>query len=473
MTKILLINPPAAEGIKMVREGRCMQREGAWAAVWAPISLATIAAVLKKNRHKIKLIDAIVENLDFTDIGIIIRGFDPDLIILNTATGSIISDLSLASLAKKIKPRVLVAAFGIHVSVLPEECLNSQPSLDFIIRGEPELTSLELADTISCRGDISQIKGISYRHKNQLINNPDRQLLKDLDSLPFPDWGEINTKNYRMPFSGKPFLLVATGRGCPFQCLFCADRIYYGKNLRLPSPERVVDEIEDDINKYNVNEFLFWTESFTLNRQYAISVCQEIINRNLRIKFVVNSRVDNINQDLLNVLKKAGCFMIGFGIESGDDRLLLSMKKGITVNQIKRAVIASNEAGLDVTGHFMIGYPGETKRTIMKTIDLACTLPFDFAQFYCAVPFPGSDLYPLALKNKWLITDNWIRFEQNYSVIKTTKLTPNEVMHWRNVAYRKFYFRPKIIIRSIMSIRSIDALAWFTQSVFKFLNWTK
>lgn len=468
--RVLLLNPPAAKGVRMVREGRCMQREGAWTSTWAPISLATIAAVLKKEGFTVKLNDCIVESIDFSSLKKIILSFRPDLVILNTATPSIISDLSVSDLVQKINPSIKTAAFGIHVSALSEDSLKMNKNLDFVIRGEPEETAKQLIQRLRQNKSLANLPGISYRQGKKIIHNQDR-FIANLDSLPFPAWEEVKIENYRMPLSGKPFLLVGTGRGCPYNCLFCADKAYYGQRLRLRSPQKVVDEIEYDFKRFKVREFLFWAESFTLDRKFALEVCQEIIKRRLSIRFVVNSRVDHVDRELLYLLKKAGCFMIGFGIESGSDRVLRLINKKVTVSQIKKAVNLSKKAGLSVTGHFMLGYPGETKSEILKTIKLACMLPFDFAQFYCVVAFPGSDLYDLALKNKWIINKNWEFFEQNFSVLDSVNLNANKVMSLRRFAYRKFYLRPKIIFKTLSQIRNLQSFSFFLRSVFNFGGW--
>ncbi|MFZ5366479.1 MAG: B12-binding domain-containing radical SAM protein [Patescibacteria group bacterium] len=471
--KVLLLNPPAARGVRMVREGRCMQREGAWTAVWAPITLVTMAAILEKEGFKVKVVDTIVEKIDFPGLKKIIANFQPDLIVVNTASGSIESDLSVASFAKKIDPKIKVCAFGIHVTALTEDCFKLEPPLDFIIRGEPEMTTLELAKNLGKEKHLSRIKGLSWRQDSKIIHNPDRPAIADLDSLPFPAWEYVNVDNYRMPFSGKPFLLVGLGRGCPYNCLFCADKTFYGQKLRLPSPGKVIGEIEGNLKKFKVNEFLFWTESFTLNREFALQVCQEIIKKKLKIRFVVNSRVDHVDRQLLKELKKAGCFMIGFGIESANKEILAAMRKGVTVSQIKKAVRLAKEAGLEVTGHFMLGFPGETQASIIKTINLACQLPFDFAQFYCTVPFPGSELYGLALKNNWLTTRDWSRFEQNFSVLNLPGLSASKVMELRRLAFRKFYFRPKIILKTLAQFKTPKVAIWFFKTAWNFWRWTK
>ncbi len=447
-----------------------MQREGAWTSVWSPISLATIAAVLEKGGFETKLVDAITENVGFTGLGKIIKDFKPNLIVFNTASGSIESDLSMATFAKKLNPQIKTSTFGIHVSALPDDCFRIEPKLDFIIRGEPEETTLNLAKSLKNNGGLAVVKGISWKNGQKIIHNPPQNPIKNLNDLPFPAWEKIDVANYRMPLSDKPFLLVGTGRGCPYSCVFCADKVYYSRGLRLPSPFRVVDEIEYDQKRFKVNDFLFWTESFTLNRDFAIGVCEEIIKRGLKVRFVVNSRVDHVDQQLLVKLREAGCWQIGFGVESGVNKVLKTMKKCIKVDQIRNAVLASKQEGLLVTGHFMIGFPGESRETILTTIKLACDLPFDFAQFYCAVPFPGSELYQQAIDRGWLESSNWALFEQNFSILTSPNLSAKEIMELRRLAYRKFYLRPRIIFKTLSKIRSPKYLL---KALTGFVDWAR
>ncbi len=255
--KVYLINPPAANGVEMVREGRCMQRKGAWTAVWSPISLALCAAVLEKHKFKVKLSDCIVEKIDNQSLAQKIKSFKPDFVVLNTSTPSIESDLAICDLVKKINPKIKTAVFGIHVTVLPKESLEISNGLDFVIRGEPEYTVLELAQKIESGNNFDKVQGITWRYNRKILVNLSRPLIKNIDELPFPAWNLIDKNNYVMPFTSKPFFLVATGRGCPYQCTFCADHAYYGRMLRLRSPKSVVDELEHNQKVYGVSAFLF------------------------------------------------------------------------------------------------------------------------------------------------------------------------------------------------------------------------
>ncbi|HBU69407.1 MAG TPA: hypothetical protein DEE98_03380 [Elusimicrobia bacterium] len=472
---IYLINPPAADGVKIVREGRCMQRKGAWTSVWSPISLAILGAIARQSGHTVKLSDCIVEEIDFNELKNLASQFKPDLAIINAVTPSIESDLSTCRYLKEANPAVLTAAIGIHPTTLPEDCLNAEPALDFVIRGEPEATVKEMLAALAQGNDLtlSAITGLAFRKNGRLFREPDRKPIEDLNELPFPAWDLIDTELYTLPFSNKKFLLIATSRGCPYPCRFCADAAYYGKKLRVRSPKNVVDELEWAKNTYKIDEFLFWSESFTINKQFSIDVAREILSRGLKISWVCNSRVDNVDIEMLRLFKKAGCWMIGFGIESGNQNILNSMKKGITVEQIESAVKASHEAGLEVTGHCVIGYPGETVETIKDTINLTKRLPFDFVQFYCSVPFPGSELYAQAREMGWINTNNWMFFEQNFCVMDTPQLKAKDAMKWRSRAYRQFYLRPSVIIKTIRRLSNWKEFINFLRMAKDFLTWVK
>lgn len=469
--KAILINPPEAHGVKMVREGRCMQREGAWTSIWPPISLALCASMLESLGIEVIVHDCIVGEIDFPELETIAQEFKPDLAVINTATPSIESDLSVARVIKKVHPEATTVVIGIHVSALPEECLQLEPAVDVVIRGEPEFAVRDVAMTIRGSAELTQIDGISYRENNRVTHNMDREPAQNLDELPFPAWHLIDLNKYLMPFTTEPFLLVVTGRGCPYRCIFCAAKAYYGSRLRLRSPALVVDELEWAKDKLGVSNFLFWAESFTMKRKYALMVCDEIMRRGLKIRWVCNSRVDHVDYEMLKKFKEAGCWMIGYGIECGTQRILDVMRKGTTLEQAREAAAAAKKAGLEVTGHFVLGFPGETEGDIWQTIRFAKELDLDYAQFYCTVPFPGSELYELARKNGWIDTEDWARFEQNYSVLDLPEMSASRVMTLRRRAFKKFYMRPKMVIRTLVKVRSPTEFLNFLRMIRDFITW--
>lgn len=469
--KVLLLNPPADHGVRQVREGRCMQRAGAWTAIWSPISLAITASVLRDRGFEVKIIDAIVENLDFLDLNKILIDFLPKVVIMNAATPSMESDLSTCQVIKEVNSEIKTAVIGIHGTCLPDDCFRMQSCLDFIVRGEPEFTVLDLCVAIDKGVELKSVDGLSYRENESYFHNPDRAFVDNLDILPLPAWDLVDIDKYRMPFTNKKFLLVATGRGCPYQCTFCADNAYYGKKLRLRSPKKIVDELEWDVLQFDVKDFLFWSESFTINTDFAKQVADEIISRKLDINWVCNSRVDNVDSEFLVKIKKAGCWMIGFGIESGNQDILNSVKKGINVKDTVKAVELSKKAGLEVTAHCILGFPQDTKETILETVEFVKKLEIDYAQFYCAVPFPGSELYKEAIDKRWMCSQDWRMFEQNFSVLNTPSLSAKEIMRLRSFAYRSFYFRPQKITKILKQIKTIPQLINLIKGTADFLGW--
>lgn len=469
--KAILINPPEARGVKMVREGRCMQREGAWTSIWPPLSLAICASMLESLGVKVALHDCIVEEIDIPKLKTMAEGFKPDLAVINTATPSIEGDLAVSKLIKEVNPAATVIGIGIHVSALPEECLQLEPALDIIVRGEPEFAVRDVARAVQSSANLAEIDGISYRKGEHVVHNKNRVPAPSLDELPFPAWHLVATTRYLMPFTTRPFLLVVTGRGCPYHCVFCAAKAYYGSRLRLRSPKLVVDELQWAKSELGVSDFLFWAESFTMNREYALAVCDEILTRGLKIRWVCNSRVDHVDYEMLKKFREAGCWMIGYGIECGTQRVLDDMKKGTTLEQAREAAKAAKRAGLEVTGHFVLGFPGETQSEIWQTIRFAKELDFDYAQFYCTVPFPGSELYELARKRGWMNTRDWARFEQNYSVLDLPKMSAAQVMTLRRQAFRKFYVRPRMVAKTLMKVRSPTEFVNFLRMVRDFVTW--
>lgn len=469
--RVFFLNPPPVAGINIVREGRCMQRTGAWTAVWAPISMAQTAAVLRDVNVDVRLVDCSVEDIDHEDLSRMIADWKPDLVVINTGTPSIESDIAIASLAKEAWPGARTLAIGIHPSARPDDCFGFDRNLDMLVRGEPEYTIRDTVLAIDNGTGFEGIDGLSFVDDGVIKHNDDRKFIEDLDELPYPAWDLIDTGNYCLPFTGHPFLLVATARGCPYGCKMCVNKAYYGANRRRRSPQKVVDEMEWVVEEFGVKDFLFWTESFTTDQDYAIETAEEIIRRNLDVRWVCNSRVDTISPRLLKTIKRAGCWMIGYGIESGTQEVLDLMNKGATIKDAVVAVRMAHDVGLEVTGHCILGFPGETKETMRSTVEFTKFLKLDYAQFYCAVASPGSKLFDHCKENDWLDDSDWKYFEQNYSVITTPQLDSTDVMKARDQAYRQFYSQPYVVFDTLRKLRTRHDIANFAGMIKDFVTW--
>lgn len=471
--RIYLLNPPPDGGINLVREGRCMQRTSTWTAVWSPITLATCASLLRDQGFEVRLTDGSVEDTSREKVRSFLAEWQPSLVVINTATSSIAYDLATADLVKEVCPEAKTLALGIHPSALPDNCFQMNDAIDMVVRGEPEYTVSDAAQALRSGSGLEGVQGLSYRQDGEVFHNEDRPFIDDLDALPYPAWDLIDTGLYRMPVTGKRFLLVGTARGCPYGCKYCTNKVYYGAGVRQRSPQRIVDEMEWVIREYGINEFLFWSESFTNDQQNAIDTAREITRRGLDVRWVCNSRVDTVSPELLKAIKEAGCWMIGFGIECGNQEILDLMKKGATVQDAEKAVAMAHDVGLEVTGHLVLGLPGETEATMKETYQFAKDLKLDYAQFYCAVAFPGSRLYQECLEAGYFETDDWAMFEQNYSIITTPGLEAKAVMRARERAALFYYCQPRVVFHNIKKIRSPRDLLPFFHSLKSYLGHTR
>lgn len=450
-----------------------MQKSGVWTTLWPPLSLALCAAILEQEGFSVKITDYPASMLDCADLKRHLLDFRPDLIIMSTATPSIQYDLETLSLIRKTAPACRTAAIGVHVSVLPDETLSQCADLDYIIRGEPEYTAKELAISLREGKDGAGVPGLSYRQGDRIVHEPDRPWIEELDSLPFPAWHLVDTSRYVLPFSRRPFLSIFSARGCPFSCIFCADHTYYGKKLRKRSPARIVDEMAHDMATFGISDFLFWTESFTFSRELVMEMTGEIGRRKLNVRWYCNSRVDHVDRELLTAMKKSGCRMISFGIESFNPEVLKNIKKGTTPEQAEEAVRLSHQCGLEVIAHCIFGLPGETEESMRDTVRRICRLPVDYAQFYAAVPFPGTEFYR-SVSDRIKDTDRqWKNFEQDKYILNTGELTSDVVNRARNEAYRAFFFRPGMVGKVVRKSLEEGGLSQLFRLWTDFSSWVK
>ena len=465
--KILVLNPPAWKNQDFIREGRCMQTKSSWAALWMPLSLCYIAAVLRDRGHQVKLIDSIAARFNIKKLVKETAVFDPELVILNTAIPSIEGDMNCASILKKTFPGVKIAVTGVFPSIYERESLADYPDIDYAIMDEPEWVSARLPEIVSGNCPLDSVKGLIYRNGNDIIVNGRQDLAANkLDDLPFPARDLLDNNAYRLPTNGQKFTLLNVGRGCSSKCIFCIANLYYGRKFRKRSTENIILEIEHCRNKFGISNFLFWGESFTTDPRYGEEICDEIIMRNINITWLITSRIDTLNQDLLKKMKKAGCILLGLGIESYDQGVLNKACKGVTADQIDRAVQMAKDAGIKTMGHLMFGLPGDTKESAKKSIRFACN-NLDYAQFYAAIPYPKTILGKIATENNWIVESDYSRFEQTRAVMGNGILSAKEIMKLRDHAYRRFYFRPKMFIQALREVTSLSSLF----SILGFLKW--
>lgn len=446
-----------------------MQTKSSWASLWMPLTLCYISAILKKLGHEVRLIDAIAEKLNIEKLTNISESFNPELIILNTAIPSIEGDMNCAATLKARIPAAKIAVVGMFPTLYEKECLEHYSTIEYAVMDEPEWVCARLADVVSGIASPESVKGLIYRNINDIIINEKQNLAENnLDDLPFPTRDLLNNEAYRLPTNGKKFTLLSVGRGCSSNCIYCVANVYYGRRFRKRSVDNIIREIEQCVNEFKITDFLFWGESFTADMKYGEEICDAIIRKRLKITWSTTSRVDSLNQDLLYKMKKAGCILLGLGIESYDQNVLNRARKGITTVQIDKAVEMTRRAGLNTMGHFMFGLPGETKESAMKSIRFACK-NVTYAQFYAAIPYPKTELGRIAAGNNWIVESDISHFELTRSVMGNESLSAGEIRKLRNIAYRRFYFRPKMLLQTIREVSSISSFL----SLLNFMNWIK
>lgn len=443
--KIIIINPPSET--KVIREGRCEQSADSYQYLMVPISLPSIAAVLLEKKFEVKIFDCIADNISFYELGEKIEQENPFLVIVNVATMSFEMDKEVAKICKKLG--IKCSAMGMHVTTLPKQSLE-ESEFDFVIKGEPELISLNLAKAIKGKKDLKKIKGIAYRKNSKIYENGNEKLIEDLDAMPFPARHLINNEKYIAPLTKRPYTLIVTGRGCPYGCIFCTADKYYGKKQRRRSPENIVNEIQEVVEKYGIRDIGMWSDTFTFDKNQVIGISKEIIKRGLKIKWFCNSRVDTIDKEMLYWMSKSGCKVITFGVESLDEKILKNIRKYITLEQVERAIKLCKKYKIQGQLHLIFGLPGETRETIEKTIKRVIKIDPDYAQFYCAVPFPGTEFRKQVNEKGYIDSGKtWKDYEINNAIVSYPRLSSKEIQEAKKKAYFRFYFRPKYIFRKM------------------------
>ncbi len=359
-------------------------------------------------------------------------------------------DLALAAHLKQDRPQLRTAVFGTFPGAMQAATFARAPELDAILVGEPEASAPALLDAWA-EGRSTAPPGVALPGRE---TDTPPQFVSDLDALPFPAWELVEGGPYRLPLSGRPFLMAAPSRGCPHPCSFCTARAYYGTRLRKRSAERLADELQRDIERFGVRDFLFWADTFTMDRGHVLGLCEEILRRGLRIQWACNSRIDSIDEEMMAAMRRAGCWMVSFGIESADETVLREAGKRIDPRAVRTTLDAANRHGLVCSGHFILGLPGETRASAKATIDFACGLPLQFAQFYAAAPWPGARLFDWAVRESRMgEEDAWRGVSQEDAGISLCELSAAETGELVAAAYRRFYRRPETLWAALRQLR--------------------
>jgi len=465
--KVFLIYGPT--GLYM-RDDRCQAPvEGMTAQPnRAPLDLAYMAAMLEREGAACRIRDYAAEGLSWKDFEKDLLLFGPDLLVVSVTTPTFERDLEACRIAKGLIPDITTVAKGAHFSPKDEEVFLSHREMDLAIRGESEHAIVEIASGRSYR----DILGLTYRQGDGLKRNARRPYIEteDLDRLPFPARHLIRNELYTAPDTGEPITLINVGRGCPHRCIFCAVSIASGFKLKVRSPANVADELEECVKRHGIRNFFFRADTFTWNEDWTVEVCREILRRDLKIRWGTNSRVDTISPRRLEWMKKAGCWIIGFGIESGNDESLKLMKKRATCADARRAVYLTKRHGIKTYGLFIVGLPWETRAMVEDTARFMRELDPDFADVNIAYPLPGTEYYRMALEQGLFREEDFGKGDYSKAVVRTSSLSSGDLVRLRRKAILAFYLRPSYIWRTLAGIRSFGVFRNYIYHGLKLLG---
>jgi len=433
----------------------------------SPLNLGYLASYIRQQKPKfeINILDCDALNLSYEQIKEYIAKKGPDIVAITMPTPVYEHAVRIADLTKELDKKIFVVVGGPHPTALPKETLLEK-SIDFAVIGEGEFTLLELLEELEKnKKNFNKIKGLAYKDENgNIFENERRELIKNLDLLPFPAKDMMPLDVYyssalKRITSGASTNMI-TSRGCPFNCNFCMAQTIWGRQTRFRSIKNVVDEIEENIKNYNVTDFIFHDDFFTVNRQRVLEFCDELKKRNLNINWVCQARCGAVDKEMLRAMKNAGCGKLSFGFESGDEDILKLMQKNNTLANARESARLCKKVGIKVTGYFILGYPGETKEAIEKTIQFSQELELDTVGFFIATPYPGTELFRLAMEKNYIKKPiKWKTFAPLSSgtpPMDIPNITKEELLALKKKAYQSFYLRPRYIFKKLSEIKSID-----------------
>lgn len=428
-----------------------------------PLSLAYIASLLLGKGHEIKLLDANILNYKVDKAVSEIKNFNPDILILtstpvdrwecpNSRIDSVFEVIDKAD----VNPTILT---GSHGSSTPEWVFK-KCNVQYIIRGEPEITVLNLVEAIRQKKDIEKIKGISYKVNDKIIHNENASRIENLDNLPLPAYHLLPMEKYRYGFPDlpQPFSTILTSRGCPFNCIFCLKIMFKDKYI-VRSPENVVKEIEYLVKNFGIKSIFFQDWEFTVDKERAKEICGLILEKNLRISWGCNARANDLSDELVRKMKQAGCARINIGFESGSQKILDKANKGVKVKNMESAVKICRENGVNLGMCAILNLPGENKKTIKETFDFFAKNKIESMTPSLAIPYFGTPLFKkLKASNKKTIF-NWNNIEKYAGKVDVKQSPRIAQFYYRHLRFKNkfglfYFFHPGFYLRILKFIKN-------------------
>jgi len=422
-----------------------------------PIFLSYAVALSRAAGIDTGFLDGVVDELGIEDYAARVHEIAPDLVAMECSTPSIDHDLKSVRRIKELRPRTFVALMGSHATYFHKQLLEENPEIDAIIRGEFEVTIRELALALKNGKPLKDVAGLTYRDGQAIKTTPDRPFDLDLDAWPYPARDIVPIEKYQTAqYQGKKGTFMLSSRGCPYRCTFCLwPGTMVGRDFRSRKADAVVDEMEHLVRHYGVDDIYFDDDTMTIDRERLLEICRLIQERELKVHWIAMGRVDTVDEELLREMRNAGCDNVYLGVESGSAEILKRLKKGIQLSQVEKAFQIARKVGIKTQAFFMLGGPGETKETLKETIDFAVKIDPDNAQFAAAVPYPGTEMYEEANRKGYLKAQTWEDYAARDIVLETETLSRLDLEKARLEAYRRFYMRPKFILRTLRRLTNV------------------
>jgi radical SAM superfamily enzyme YgiQ (UPF0313 family) len=422
-----------------------------------PLGLAYIAAFLRHGGHEVAIEDMRHRGTTRIQLRQTLQRFGPEVVGIGMYTATVPVAREISTIIKKISPSTVVVVGGPHPAGAPEECARD-PHFDYTAVGEGEQMMLEFCNTLEEGGDISTVAGLWYTEELNdpsapLKVNEERGWIEDLDSLPWPARDLLPPlDSYKMTmfqYREWPASTIYTSRGCPYSCIFCERREILGNRFRVHSATNVVDEIEHLRDEFGIREIFFYDDTFTLDARRVHAICEEMLRRGLRMSWNISTHIGTVDQELLRIMRKAGCWQIAYGIETGDPEVIRDILKGTDLETVRERIQWTVEAGIEAKGLFMIGHPTDTPESIHRTIEFARALPIASANFKITTPFVGTPLREMAERYGDIDTNDYRNYmgDPDQAVFVTNGLSHEYLAGVQRRAYARFYSRPSRLVR--------------------------
>jgi len=456
--KILLINPPRWNELVGKNPSIIEKHRG----FNPPLGLLYLAASIRKNTgFDVEVLDTQPVKWTYPQLENHLKGREFNVVGITAMTFTLIDAYKTTRLIKKTMPRAKVILGGTHIHLFPSETMNLE-GVDYGFMGEAEFSFVEFLKNLNSLPHTDEIPGLIYKDVDGKIIKNDFVPLDQLDDISFPERNLLNIKNYNSLLSrGTLSTTIVSSRGCPFRCAFCDRPLSpITSRFRYRSAKNVVDEIYECM-ELGIKDFLFYDDTFTVNKKRVLEICEEILSRNIEIRWDIRTRIDTVDEEMLELLKRAGCIAVHYGVEAGNDKILKVIKKGFTVEKVKEIFRLTKKVGIETLAYFMIGLPSERAEDIQDSFDFAKELKPDYVHFTIFSPYPGTELYYLGLEKGIIKKDIWREFSRNpeegFKIpVWEENFTRDELYEMIVKFYKSFYLRPSYILRRSFKVKSKD-----------------